>query len=156
MIKTKSLLLAFCLGLCVSGPAPAAESPWYLGLKGGTMNVDLSQFNDATSGGVLLGYQFARNASGSFAVEGEYTNSSSENVTVSNVRGKWDIDTFAVYLAYRSAGDLYFKGKIGVLNEDVKVTVPGASISGTDTGASIGIGGGWRFGKTALWNWSTL
>lgn len=147
-MQTKKLISALCLGIGLSGPVMAAESPWYAGIKAGTMSVDVSAYEDATSMGLILGYRLSDNSSGSLAVEGEYTNSSSENITVLGISGKWDVDTLAVYLAYRTGGDLYFKGKIGYLNEDVNVNIAGASISGSDSGASYGIGGGWKFGKT--------
>jgi hypothetical protein len=127
----------------------AAESPFYLGLKAGKMMVDPAEFEDATSSGlVFVGYKFSNNPGGSLAIEGEYTNSSSENITILGTTGKWDIDTIAVYVAYRTGGDLYFKGKAGYLHEDVSANIAGASISGSDSGLSLGIGAGLKIGKS--------
>lgn len=149
-MKTRNAITALCLGVSLlSVSAFAADSPLYVGIKGGTMMVSPSEFEDANSFGLVLGYKLFDNPSGSLAVEGEFTNSSSEKITILNVTGKWDIDTKAVYLAYRTSGDLYFKGKIGYLDEDVNVNIAGASISGSDSGASYGIGGGWKLGKSS-------
>ena len=148
-MQTKILLPTLCLGIGLSGTALAAENPLYIGLKAGKMVIDVPEYVDANSTGFVVGYKIFDNTSGSFAVEGEYTKSTQENITVSNVTGKWDIDTLAVYLAYRSGGDLYLKGKIGYLRENINVSIVGASISGSDNGLSAGIGGGWKLGKKA-------
>lgn len=148
-MQAKILLSVLCLGIGLSGATLAADNPFYIGLKAGKLMIDVPEYVDANSTGFVVGYRIFDNASGSFAVEGEYTKSTQENITVSNVTGKWDMDTLAVYFAYRSGGDLYLKGKIGYLNEDVNVSIAGASISGSDNGLSAGIGGGWKFGKKA-------
>lgn len=147
-MQIRLLITGLCVVTGLSGQAMAVENPWYVGLKAGTMSVDVSAYEDATSLGLLLGYKLSSDSNGSLAVEGELTNSSSENITVLGVTGKWDIDTLAVYLAYRTGGDLYLKGKVGYLDEDVNVNIAGASISGSDSGASYGIGAGWKFGKS--------
>jgi hypothetical protein len=148
-MKAKILLFILCSGIGFSGPALAAGSPFYLGLKAGRMMVDVSEFEDANSVGLVAGYKFFDGASGSLAVEGEYTNSSSADITVLGVTGKWDIDTLAVYLAYRSGGDLYLKGKIGYLDEEISASIAGFGISGSDSGLSVGIGGGWKIGANS-------
>lgn len=145
-MHTRNLACAFCAGLAFSGPVLAAGNPFYVGVKGGTMMVDLSEYDNASSAGVLLGYRITDDTSGSVAVEAEFTDSSSADITVLGMTGKWDINTFAGYLAYRSPGDLYFKGKIGYLNEDLNVNIVGANISGSDSGLSIGVGGGFKLG----------
>ena len=76
-----------------------------------------------------------------FSVEFEYLSTSLDvEVSTSTMSGSdsLDVDTMAIYGAYRSPGDFYFLGKIGVLSEDV--SGPGESAS--DTGLSYGIGGG--------------
>ena len=145
----KKLAFVFCIGLGLSGPVLAAGNPFYVGVKGGTMMVDLSEYDDASSLGVLLGYRITDDSSGSVAVEAEFTNSSSSDITVLGKTGNWDINTFAGYLTYRTPGNLYLKGKIGFLNEDINVNIVGANISGSDSGLSIGVGGGWKLGTNA-------
>jgi hypothetical protein len=143
-MKTKLLLTALCLGASLSAPAMAVENPLYIGLTAGKMMVDLDGLDDANSTGILMGYRFTDE----LAVEGGFTKSSSANFTVQGVSGTWDVDVFAVYMAYRTPGDVYFKGKIGVLNEDVSVSSGSVSLAGSDTGGSLGVGGGVKFGKT--------
>lgn len=148
-MQTKTLIFALCAGLTFSATAQAADSPLYLGLKAGKVMIDISAYDDANSTGLVLGYKISDNADGSLAVEGEYTKSSTADITVLGIKGEWDVDTLAVYLAYRSGGDLYFKGKVGYLNEDINVNIVGATISGSDSGMSYGVGGGWKLGKKA-------
>lgn len=148
-MKIKSLLFVSGLAWASISPnmAQAADNPLYVGLKGGLMMVDLSEYDDATSAGVVLGYKIMQNNDGSLALEGEFTTSSSADIQVLGVKGKWDIDTWAAYLAYRVGGDMYFKAKAGILNEDVNVDIAGANISGSDSGLSVGVGVGWKFDK---------
>lgn len=146
-MKNKLMACVLCLGIGFSGPALAAGGPFYLGLKVGSMMVDVSGFDDASAVGFVAGYKFFDNAGGSVAIEGEYNDSSSADIK--GFPAKWDIRTVAVYLAYRSAGDLYFKGKAGYLDEKVTASGFGTTISGSDSGLSVGVGGGWKMGKQA-------
>ena len=148
-MKTKSLILSLSLVMSFAAPAMAADNPLYLGLKGGKMMVDVSEFDDTSTAGIVLGYKLLDKQGGSLAIEGEYTNSSTADINVLNVTGQWDIDTWAVYAAYRTPGNLYLKAKAGVLHEKINASSVGASISGSDTGLSAGIGAGWRVGKKA-------
>lgn len=51
-----------------------------------------------------------------------------------------DIETFAIYGAYRSPGDFYYLGKLGVLHEKVD----GGGLSESETGLSFAVGGGYK------------
>lgn len=120
--------------------AKAADPSWYIGLKAGQMMVDLDGLDDATNGGILVGYSF-----GNFAIETEYTSALSKgDATIFGLTGEWDVDTFAVYSVYRSSGNIYFKGKIGFLSEDVTINVAGISVSESESGGSYGVGVGWH------------
>jgi len=122
-----------------------ANSSWYAGLKVGQMSSDLSGLDDGTNGGVLIGYQFGDQSYGNFALEAEYTTAISEgDATVLGFTGDWDVDTLAIYAVYRSPGKVYFKGKVGFLDEDVSINVAGVSASGSESGGSYGAGLGWR------------
>ena len=142
-MKTKLLLPALCLAASLSAPAMAVENPLYIGLTAGKMMVDLSEFDDANSTGILMGYRFTDD----LAIEGGFTKSSSANLNVQGVSGTWDVDVFSIYMAYRTPGDVYFKGKIGVLNEDISASTSYGNFAGSDTGGSLGIGGGVKFAK---------
>ena len=149
-MKTKTLIFLLCSGAGFSVPALAADNAFYLGIKGGKMVVDLPEYNDNSSTGLVLGYKISDGSSGSVAVEGEFTESSKADITVLKLTGKWDIQTQAIYLATRIGGDLYFKAKVGYLNEDVNVDIVGANIAGSDSGLSAGLGLGWKLGKKAF------
>jgi len=127
----------------VSGTVQAADKPWRLGVHGGIMDQDVSGLDNAINAGVGLGYDFGR-----FALEGMYSTSLSKgDARVGSVTGNWDVSILAAYAVCRTLGQYYLKAKLGYLNEDVKVSVTGASSSGSDSGASFGFGGGMHFGR---------
>lgn len=142
------------------GVTYAADEMWYVGAKAGWMMIDNLDIgiagvtvdaDNGINGGIVAGYQLRSGSTGSVAIEGEFTTALSVGeMTVSgpggSVAGDWEVQTMAVYGAYRSAGDLYFKAKMGFLSEDVDITLGGASTSGSDSGVSFGIGGGWQMG----------
>lgn len=128
-------------------PAYAQDlSPWYAGLKAGMMDVDASGFDEAANAALFGGYTLHQDATGQLALEGEYSQSISDGDAPG---GGWDIKTFAVYGAYRTAGPAYLKAKAGYLREDVNVSGPAGDVGGTDSGFSFGAGGGFRIGKKA-------
>lgn len=138
---------AFVVGMCAFAGVHAADSAFYAGVKVGQMLPDVQGLDNATNAGILIGYNFPKTDYGTFAVEGEYTTTISKgDAKALGLTGDWEVDTTSLYGVYRSAGDLYFKGKVGYLNEDIKVSIAGFSGAGTDSGGSLGIGGGWRFG----------
>lgn len=138
---------ALMSGLFAGMPSYAQSfSPWYLGLKFGWMDADASGFDDATNVGLYGGYTLHEDVNGNFAIEGEYTRTISDGDIPG---GGWDIDTLAVYGAYRTAGPWFLKLKAGYLDEDINVSAGGSSISGSDSGLSFGAGGGVRLGNKA-------
>lgn len=141
-------LALIALAAALAQPAQAQEfSPWYLGLKAGTMDADASGFKEAGNIAVFGGYDLHRDANGSLALEGEYSRTVSDGDTPG---GGWDINTWAVYGAYRTAGSVFLKAKAGYLNEHVSVSgVGGNSVAGSDSGFSFGAGGGFRISNKA-------
>ena len=140
-------VLAICV--CFITNVQAAESPWYIGVKAGQMMLDADDAGDATNAGLVAGYRLSEGDFGTFAIEGEFTTAISKgDITILGVPCDWDVVTVAMYGVYRSAGDVYFKGKIGVLNEDATISVAGNSVSESDSGTSFGIGGGFRVGQS--------
>ena len=125
----------------------SAQGDTYFGVKAGSMSVDVDGISDVINAGVLVGYNVNKN----LAIEGEFTTSLSDgDATISGSQGKWNIDTIAVYAVHRSAGDTYFKGKVGFLNEDISITIPGyVPFSGSDSGLSFGVGVGFEVGKSS-------
>ena len=57
-----------------------------------------------------------------------------------------DVGTFAAYAAWRSSGQIYFSGRLGVRRSDVSSDVEGAP-DDSDTGASFGAGLGYRLAE---------
>lgn len=97
------------------------------------MMIDLGGFDDPVNAGAVFG----TNRGAGWGFEGEVTTTLSDgeffglDVSVTTVAG---------YGAYRSEGDTYFKGKLGVAHEEVEI----GSVSDDDNGASYGLGVGWR------------
>lgn len=148
-MKWKTL---WCASLILGGALSAlpshaqSYSPWYLGLKVGWMDADAANFDEATNLGLYGGYQLHEDVNGRFAIEGEYTRSISDGDIPG---GGWDIETLALYGAYRTAGPWFLKLKAGYLDEDIGVSAGGSSIAGSDSGFSFGAGGGVRLGNKA-------
>ncbi len=147
-MKIRGLSAALLLAI---SPMLSHAGGYYGGLKVGAMMNDVSGFDNGTNIGLNLGYAFDDYGNGP-AIEGEYTTGASNgDLNILGVTGDWDVDTFALYGAYRFGGDLYGKVKLGYLNEHASASVPGASFSGTDNGASAGIGAGWQLSpQTAI------
>ncbi|MBB3059842.1 outer membrane beta-barrel protein [Microbulbifer rhizosphaerae] len=122
------------LALACSSAANAEGG--YFGGTAGLMTIDRSNFDDPFNLGLRAGYTFASG----WGFEGEYTNSiiSGEADAFS---GDIDVDiqTLAFYGTYRSHGNIYFKGRAGILHEDI-------DFFGDDTGISLGAGVGFNFG----------
>lgn len=119
----------------------SASADGYFGIKAGLMMIDLGGIRDPFNAGVVFG----SNRDAGWGFEGE--------VTTSLIKGETDfaslditIKTLAGYAAYRSEGDTYFKGKLGVLYEDIEL----GSFSDDDSGASYGLGVGWRQGDGSM------
>ena len=129
--------------LLAMSPLISQAEGYYGGLKVGAMMNDVSGLDSATNIGLNLGYAFEDYGNGP-AIEGEYTTSASDgDISINGQSGSWDVDTLAIYGAYRFGGDFYGKVKLGYLHEDGSASGPGGTFSGTDSGASIGIGAGW-------------
>lgn len=140
-MKATQLLIFAVITLCSIGTVHAEDEAWYAGVKAGSMKVDVSAYDDELGVGGVLGYKL----NNTLAIEGGYSTTGKDGgLTIGSTQGNWSVDIVSVYLAYRSEGALYFKGKIRYLYEDVKITVPGASLSGSDNGITYGIGAGWR------------
>jgi hypothetical protein len=138
-------MLALAGLLSAVSVAPAMAGDMYFGAKTGPMVIDDSAIKtDPTNVGILVGYELGV-VVGDLAVEGEFTTTTSDGKEKYSGQ-KVDIDTIAAYLAFRTAGPIYFKAKGGVLQEDVSV----GSNSETDSGASYGVGIGFGIGIAQL------
>ena len=136
----RNILLAL-LGLVMASPASA--NGWIFGANTGTMVIDVSGVSNPTNVGFMAGYEIGIGI-GDLAFEAEMTNSvSSGSAGSSDV----DIDTRALYVALRTAGPVYFKGRMGTLQEEISIS---GFPSETDNGSSIGVGVGFSLGLVQL------
>ncbi|WP_051687173.1 porin family protein [Microbulbifer sp. HZ11] len=134
--------LAVAAMVCCSATVQAAEGG-YWGAVGGLMNVDIDGDNPFNVG-VRGGYSWASG----WGVEGEVTTSAAKGTFdydyyYSAREVEYSLTTVALYGTYRSQGDVYFKGKIGFLNENVDVDGYGAD----DSGLSLGVGAGFNLSE---------
>ena len=139
MRQMKAVFLVGFLGMFAAAPASA---DWFFGAKTGPMLIDVGGFSDTTNTGVVVGYEIGVVVA-DLALEGELTRTTSDGKFAGN---KVEVDTQALYLAFRTGGPIYFKAKGGLVNEEVTV----GSTSETDSGVSYGIGLGFGIGIAQL------
>lgn len=134
--QIKLYILLALLSLVMVAPASAGDV--IFGANTGTMNIDDPDVTDPRNVGFMVGYEVGVGL-GDVALEGEITRTvSNGDLNGADVK----VETEAVYVAFRSAGPFYFKGRIGTLQEKVKI----GSTSGTDSGSSVSIGFGFSLG----------
>ena len=149
--------------LLAAAPVWADENSGpYIGAKYGQFYVDIEEVNEPTDGGFLLGYRFGSGA----AIEFEHTEAQADIILDHTIIGGIDLETNALYFAYRTPGTAYFKVKAGLLREKVTGEASGADCyfdgyayycfsydtvieEKDDTGLSIGLGGGVNIGSVA-------
>ena len=131
----KALILSVSLMSSAAFADEASQEGFYLGLKAGSLIIDVSGIDNATMLGFQAGYDMGNN----WSVEFEYTAGEAE-------AGSTDVDATntAVYTTYRSAYVRgYFLGKVGFLKEELD----GGGVSESDTGLSYGLGSGFNVNK---------
>lgn len=112
-------LLAISALLSFSVNSLAGQGDFSAGIKFGNMDIDGG--DDETALGIQLGYRATSRISAELEImQAEF--------------GNRDVDSTAVYGTYRSAGDMYLLGKIGVASLD--------GFGESDTGLSFGLGAG--------------
>ena len=141
---SKSIMVAVAALLVLGSFTNDAAGGLYVGGKGGIMMVDVGSGDDPINVGIVVGYAMDPADWGTLAVEGEYTMSVVDGeVSGGGQSVKFDLSTLAVYAAYRSAGSVYGKLKVGFLREEMTIL----GTSGDDTGLSFGGGVGLCFGE---------
>jgi hypothetical protein len=111
-----------------------AHGQWLVGGKYVTMNNSddgISQDSSANAG-ILLGYEFARPVwKGKAAFEfqylptvknGEVTSTTASNPSIYPAGGEWENPVYSGYVAYRTPGKIYAKGKVGIVASRFKIT----------------------------------
>ena len=102
-----------------------------------TISLDHSK-NHNLSFGFQGGYSFGND----WSMELEY-NTGSEEVGSADL----DVTSMGLYGVYRSAGQAYFLGKIGMAKNEVEISGGGFSAKEDETGLAYGLGGGYNIDK---------
>lgn len=140
---TRKLLLALALtfGLCST-----ALADFYLGAKTGLMMADIEGADvdtHPTNVGVSLGYELGVLA-GDLALEAEFTRTAAEGEVEGG--GDIEVDSNAVYVAFTTAGPLYFKIRGGLQETEVRA----GSGEENERGETFGVGVGFSLGLLRL------
>lgn len=123
-------------------------NPLYFGLKAGAMDVDDTE-DAASNVGVMIGYKFHEDERGAFFGEGEYSRTFSDGeANAFGGSGDYDVETLSAYGGFRSAGQLFWKAKVGLSWWDFAVDgAPAGTGEDDDVSLSFGAGGGWRLNE---------
>ncbi|MFA0811736.1 porin family protein [Microbulbifer epialgicus] len=135
-INLKALAAAVAL---VCSAAAQAEGA-YVGGVFGVMKTDVSGVSGDSplNAGIRAGYTW----NSGWGVEAELTDSLVEGEFDSYWGDEnYSFATMALYATYRSQGDIYFKGRLGYLREELYVDYFGEY---SDSGTSAGIGAGFK------------
>ena len=139
------VIAALLLSGCISA---ARGEGAYLGASLGIMDADRSGFDPATNAGVLAGYDLYTLEIFSVALEGELTGTVSDgDLKAAGSKGRWDIDTRALYAAFRLGERFYMKVRFGYAWTDVSTDFQGASFKDSDSGVSWGGAFGWMISE---------
>ncbi|MEC8811620.1 MAG: outer membrane beta-barrel protein [Pseudomonadota bacterium] len=146
----KKIALSAALLMAASGSVLAQDAGVYIGAKAGSFRIDAEELNsnNPNGRGFVLGYnlgdgpaiEFERNSSDTFYA-------GLDRYSGPEVEG--ELETTALYFAYRSVGTAFFKVKAGILKEDVKAKGYSAAADESDTGLSVGAGFGFNLGDIA-------
>ena len=118
----------------------ALDNGLYLGLKAGSLEIDVSEVDGETARGFVIGYQWD-----GVAVEFE-ANDADLEFDISGMIVDANLKTKAVYAVARTEGPVYFKAKVGYLKEEIS----NSFMKESETGLSAGIGVGGRFGPVSI------
>ncbi|MCO1333604.1 porin family protein [Microbulbifer sp. OS29] len=141
-MRFKSKALAAAAALLCSAFVQAEGA--YVGGVFGVMNVD-DAGDSPLNAGVRAGYAWGSG----WGIEAEFTDSVVEGeYDVYWYNLEYSLATQAVYATYRSEGDIYLKGRLGYLHEELEVDGWGEEY--TDSGISAGIGAGFKLTDKAV------
>jgi hypothetical protein len=155
--------------VCWSGLAAGGGA--YLGASLGAMDADRAGFDPAVNAGVLAGYGLYARGPFEVSLEGELTGTVSDgDLEASGRKGRWDIDTRALYAAFHLGERAYMKVRFGIAWTDLSSRFEGRSRQDSDSGLSWGGAAGWMVNEhwgvqidgslvdsdTTYWNGSIL
>ncbi len=133
-----------------------ADGSWLVGLDYGRVDVKSPGFRDADTFGFTVGYEFARPVgfNGSASVEFELTNSDDGGIGRESdfgTTGEYEADTAGIFFAYRTAGDVFFKGKLGAVRTEVDSSFRRfGRDQESETSFAFGAGLGYRIATDAI------
>ena len=147
-MKSHLIISTLCLAVCSTNAIAAENEGVYIGVKAGTLMLDLSgtgiQAEDPTTLSLVGGYQFANG----FSAELEYIPQTESDVRSNGLKlGQIEIQTIGIYAAYRikpSTGSAYIKLRGGLLSESIDAVGNTGSSSTSDSGLSFGLGAGFN------------
>jgi len=129
--------------LCALAGVVQAQSG-YLGASLGVMDADRSGFDEATNAGLLAGYDLYTREVFSVALEGELTGTVSDgDLKASGRKGSWELDTRALYAAFRLGERFYMKVRFGFAWTDLSARFEGESFKDSDSSVSWSGAAGW-------------
>lgn len=123
-----------------------AKGKWIIGLKVAKIDNNFEDIKDADAVGIVLGYEFNKsigNLGGSSTVELEYIDA--DDTDLFGI-GTYDPDLLNLFFTYRSAGDLYYKLKMGLSYSDIELNTPGLIGGNEEVALAAGLGLGYRVG----------
>ncbi len=139
-----------------------ADGSWLVGLDYGRVDVKRTGFRDADTFGFTVGYEFARPVgfNGSAAIEFELTNSDDGGIGRESdfggigglgAVGDYEADTAGLFFVYRTAGDVFFKGKLGAVRTELNTSGRRiGSVQDSETSFAFGGGLGYRISTQAV------
>lgn len=157
--NTKEFLFysTLVLFILVSGfteaEARGRDESFYFGISGGqtqVKNTSTQEYQDATSFGMKIGVRIFSNESIWTGSELRYTKTTAKEETSqsgSSTSSSYEVETLGLYLAARTRGKAYVKGKLGAANQ--VITVDDTVIQDTTRG-SYGVGVGIHQGGAIL------
>ncbi len=127
--------LAGLVSLALGWSCAVHAEGYDVGAVAGVVDADVAGDNPFNLG-VRGGYEWSTG----WGVEGELTTSVSDGKANLGFYGTYDysVDTYAVYATYRTHGDIYFKGRLGFLDEEVDAGPVDHGDSGVSGGAGVG------------------
>lgn len=116
---------------------PTAHADWYAGIRAGLTEVsidDIEVDSSPTNIGILAGYKFSRFLPG-LSAELDITESISDGEVLNTSLG---VASTGLYLAYRTAGPIYLKGRVGLMKAELTGDFA-ESENGESFGVAIGL-----------------
>jgi opacity protein-like surface antigen len=164
--STRTLTMSVLVALLLS-PALAQEEgtffgseangKWIIGGKVGQIRTGKDGFDDANAAGVIVGYEFARPVGydGKASIEFEFMSSSDGDVKAGSSflpegeAGQWNAELTNIFFAYRTAGKVYFKAKLGGQRTKQTFKITGDSVDNDEVAFAFGVGLGIKLAEWA-------